>query len=363
MTRRPTVAPHHATLATAWAARAAHDPGIGLELYSRFGTTLSVELEAGYAALYDQRWAVVTPSGMSALDLAVTAAMAQAGPEATLLIPDTLYVGTRRYLQAIGAELRHWQVRTLPSPVDPTSLRAWEQALDDGPAVCLVESLTMPDCRSTLVDELGERCQSGRDLLVVDATAAPPAPGTPRPAGDLIAVSATKFLSGTNDVLAGVVLGNADLKEWLIRYRRMVGCQLDDLSCARLIDSLASMGQRTTAALRNASLAVTRSTGARGLGCVASQPGRTPLVFIRADLDVVDSHARWSSWVDAWAAEFPIMASFGSHESTVTPLSLVDPDHVGSGILRLSCGAEDTAHFGSRLDAVLEGIGRWEDAR
>jgi len=82
-------------------------------------------------------------------------------------------------------------------------------------------------------------------LTLIDATLATPYNIRPLELGvDLVIHSATKYLGGHNDLLAGVTLGRHDLLEELNRLQRMIGSIPGPLSCFLLERGLKTFALR-----------------------------------------------------------------------------------------------------------------------
>jgi cystathionine beta-lyase/cystathionine gamma-synthase len=118
----------------------------------------------------------------------------------------------------VYGDTRDLLVRDLPAwgldvvQVDATDLEAWRQAVADGPTrVMYVETLANPQLDLADLPALAEISHAAGALLVVDNTFATPYSVQPLALGaDVVVHSATKFLNGHSDVIAGVVAGTFD---------------------------------------------------------------------------------------------------------------------------------------------------------
>jgi cystathionine beta-lyase/cystathionine gamma-synthase len=109
-----------------------------------------------------------------------------------------------RDLPAWGVDVR-W--------VDAVDLDAWRWELDGGATrVIYAETLSNPQLELTDLPALAELARSTGARLVVDNTFATPYVVQPLSLGaDAVVHSATKFLNGHSDAIAGVVVADADL--------------------------------------------------------------------------------------------------------------------------------------------------------
>src|SRR4051812_27959110 len=132
-------------------------------------------------------------------------------------------------------DTRDLLVRDLPSwgfdvtRVDAVDLDAWRSAVEAGPTRLLyVETLANPQLELADLPALAEIAHDAGALLVVDNTFATPYNVQPLALGaDLVVHSATKFLNGHSDAIAGVVAGAYDLVREVQRRVITLGTCLD----------------------------------------------------------------------------------------------------------------------------------------
>jgi cystathionine beta-lyase/cystathionine gamma-synthase len=118
----------------------------------------------------------------------------------------------------VYGDTRDLLVRDLPAwgfdvvQVDAMNLEAWRRAVDEGPTrLVYVETLANPQLDLADLPALAEIAHAAGALLVVDNTFATPYSVQPLALGaDVVVHSATKFLNGHSDVIAGVVAGSLD---------------------------------------------------------------------------------------------------------------------------------------------------------
>jgi cystathionine beta-lyase/cystathionine gamma-synthase len=165
--------------------------------------------------------AFMTASGMGAI--------------ATTLL--TLLRGGDRIVAArqVYGDTRDLLVRDLPAwgfdvvQVDAMDLAAWRQAVDGrSPRLMYVETLANPQLDLADLPALADIAHAAGALLVVDNTFATPYSVQPLSLGaDVVVHSATKFLNGHSDVIAGVVAGGHDLVREVQRRVITLGACLD----------------------------------------------------------------------------------------------------------------------------------------
>jgi cystathionine beta-lyase/cystathionine gamma-synthase len=142
-----------------------------------------------------------------------------------------VYGGTERLvtreLASLGIEA---------SLVDPTATRTWRRAIRDTTRAILIETPVNPTCRVVDLRPVSRVAHEHGLALVVDSTFASPINLRPLEHGaDVVIHSATKYLNGHHDVLAGVVCGTASLVEE-VRQKMMVWGQAPDPFACWLLD-------------------------------------------------------------------------------------------------------------------------------
>ena len=189
--------------------------------YSRFrNPTVDVAGEE-IRRLEDAEAAFMTASGMGAIATTLLA-LVRAG--------DRIVAATQVY-----GDTRDLLVRDMPAwgfdvvQVDALDLDAWRAAVAGGPArIVYVETLANPQLDLADLPALAAIAHSVGALLVVDNTFATPYSVQPLALGaDVVVHSATKFLNGHSDVIAGVVAGRFDQVREVQRRVITLGTCLD----------------------------------------------------------------------------------------------------------------------------------------
>jgi cystathionine gamma-synthase len=190
------------------------------EEYGRYGNPTVRLVEERVAALEGCEDALFFSSGMAAVTSTILA-LVKSG-EHVILFSDC-YRRTRqfvtRFLSQFGVE------HTLVGPADLDALRA---ALRPNTKLVVSEAPTNPYLTVVDLPRLSEICKPKRVRTLIDATFATPINLNPIDHGiDLIIHSATKYLGGHNDVLAGVVAGSSALVSLVRDVRHMMGAVCD----------------------------------------------------------------------------------------------------------------------------------------
>lgn len=173
------------------------------EFYGRYGTPNVKQVEAIIAQLEGGEGAVAVSSGMAAVSL-VLHTFLQAGDH--VVAQKTLYPTTHKL---ISHKLPTFGIEA--TLVEQTDTAAFAAAIRPNTRLIYVESPANPTLALTDLVAVAELAQSRGILTVIDNTFASPYNQQPLALGfDLVLHSATKYLAGHSDVVAGVVVGRAD---------------------------------------------------------------------------------------------------------------------------------------------------------
>ncbi len=322
------------------------------DVYSRIDNPTVRALEAKLASLEGAEGAVAFGSGMGAI-AATFLSLLRAGDEVLFLGP--LYGGTRGLL---GELLPRFGV---------TARRVDDDTLDDavGPATRMlyVESPTNPTLAIHDLDLVGLVARRHGLLAVADTTFATPALTRGLEHGlDLVIHSATKYLSGHGDVLAGVVAGRSELLEAIrMEGLRHVGATLTPLAAYLVLRGMRTLHLRMRAHCDNARAVAHALRGAPGVRHVhwpgfADHPRHDVAMRQMADfggmvaVDLEGGRAAAATFLGALrlfddAVSLGDVASLACHPASTTH-QLLSPDvlrqdGVHEGLVRLSVGVED----------------------
>jgi cystathionine beta-lyase/cystathionine gamma-synthase len=189
--------------------------------YTRYGNTPNAErVQKRLAQLEGAEASLVLSSGMGATACALLALLR---PGDHLLASAFVYGGTHRLLTE--EFVRHGIDVTLVDPLEP---RAWRKRLRKETRAIFIESPVNPTCRVFDMRPISYLTKEVGLALVVDSTFASPVNFRPLEHGaDVVIHSATKYLNGHSDVLAGVVAGTESYIQEVLQ-KEMVWGQTPD---------------------------------------------------------------------------------------------------------------------------------------
>ena len=196
-------------------------PQDGELLYGRYGNNPNqLRLGRKLAELEGTESAVALASGMSATAMTLLA-LTQSGDH---VVASAQLYGTTQHL--LRAELPRRGVET--TFIDPTEGRGWRGALRENTRVLFMETPTNPTLRVIDPRPIARLARDEGITLVCDATFASPVNLRPAALGvDVVIHSATKYLGGHSDLVAGVVAGTDELVAEVTRMSRLYGPAID----------------------------------------------------------------------------------------------------------------------------------------
>lgn len=214
--------------------------------YIRLSNTPSqAYLHEKLAALEGAESAIATASGMSAMT-SILGAFLHSGDH--LIAAEGLYGGTYAYIaqfiERLG--LRH-------TFVDASRPETWENALTAETKMFLVESISNPMMRIPDLERVVEFGRQHELTTVIDNTFATPINFKPLELGfDVSFHSATKYLNGHSDLVAGCALGGLDKMQAVRKVLSQVGGSLDPHAGFLLARGLKTLALRVKAQNENA---------------------------------------------------------------------------------------------------------------
>lgn len=220
-------------------------------VYGRLGNPTQALLEARLAELEGGEAALATASGMGAISSTLWT-LVRPGDE--LIIDKTLYGCTFSYFTHGLAEFG-----ITVTPVDMSDPKNLEPCLSAKTRVVYFETPANPNMRLvdiTAIRAVIDSSPHTEDItLVVDSTYCTPYLQTPLALGaDLVVHSATKYLGGHGDVIAGAVVGGAEMIQRIRMYglKDMTGAVIAPMDAFLILRGLKTLHLRMDAHVKNA---------------------------------------------------------------------------------------------------------------
>lgn len=207
--------------------------------YGRYGNPTVAAVERKLADLDSGEAALLFSSGMAAV---TTTLLTLLSAGAHVVMTDDCYRRTRQFITKF---LNRYGVEATQVPVG--DYEALQAAIRPNTRVILSESPTNPYLRVVDVPRLVEIARQHRLKTVIDSTFATPINQRPLEFGvDFVIHSATKYLGGHNDLLAGVVIGSEYMIAGLRETQGMVGAISDPNTAYLLLRGLKTLDLRVT---------------------------------------------------------------------------------------------------------------------
>jgi cystathionine beta-lyase/cystathionine gamma-synthase len=202
-------------------------------------------LQARLSAIESGEAALVTASGMAAISTAVLCAVGTGGGH--LLTQRTLYGGSQSFLDRDAPRFG-----VSHTAVDISDRGSWLQALRSDTRAFYVEAISNPLMEVGDLAALVEFSREHRLTSIIDSTFATPVNFRPLEHGfDVVVHSATKYLNGHSDLVAGVIIAAKGTIEEARELQAHLGGSADPHTCFLLERGLRTLVLRV--ARQNAS--------------------------------------------------------------------------------------------------------------
>jgi cystathionine gamma-synthase len=327
--------------------------------YGRPDNATVRQTEAVIAALEGAHEAMLFGSGMAA----ATSVVLALPPGSHVVAPQVCYWG-----------LRDWLINEAPlfgykvDLADMTSLEAIRAALKPGTKLIWIETPSNPLWGITDISGVAEIAHRAGAVLGIDSTAATPVFTQPLALGaDIVMHSATKYLNGHSDVVAGALAARQDSPLWtrIRQVRGHHGAIIGPFEAWLLLRGLRTLEVRVKAATESAGILAQRFANHASVASVLypglpAHPGHAVaakqmsgfggMLSIRVkagERAAIDAAARVELWKRA--------TSLGGVESLIEHRASIE----GAGspcptdLLRLSVGLEDVDDLYNDLDRAL----------
>lgn len=343
-------------------------------VYPRYGSPTVTAFETAMAELERGEAAHAFGSGMAAIHAALLAAGVRAGTMvvAAMDVYGATYTLLNRLLKELGATAR-W--------VDVTDLDDVESSLaETRPVVLLAETISNPLLKIADVSALAGLAHRFGAQCLIDNTFASPYLCNPLTHGaDYVIHSATKYIGGHGDVMAGVVVTTAQNRRTLYELNKLVGGVLGPFEAWLALRGVKTLALRMRQQCANAAQVSAWLAEQPGLGQI-NYPGlpRHPQHDLARNLFGERGFGGMLSFEIAGADRSKVFrfmealdlclpaTTLGDiytlvlHPATSSHRSLSPEERaqvgIGEGLVRLSVGIEDARDIMADLTQALEAI-------
>ncbi len=219
---------------------------VDVKRYPRYFNTPNQEfLSKKIAALEHAEAAMIFGSGMAAISTTLFAFL-KAGDH--LVVQNTLYGGTTNFIREEFP--KHNIEYTFTNGYNVSD---FENAIKPNTKLILIETPSNPLLTITNIKAVADLAKSKGIVTCIDNTFASPVNQNPIDLGiDIVMHSATKYLGGHSDILAGAIASSHEHIETIWNVGKNLGGSLSDFTVWMLERSIKTLGLRVKAQNRNA---------------------------------------------------------------------------------------------------------------
>ncbi len=215
------------------------------DVYTRWSNPTTRAVEQKISALECTEKSFAFASGMGAISAVITGLLKKGD---TLITSDSIYGGTLHLFEDV-----------LPQQginVEFVDLNDFVDEVEDskgGVKICYFETPTNPSLRIIDIRKAADAARANGMISVIDNTFATPINQRPHELGvDIIIHSATKYLGGHSDIIAGTVSGDSPYIDNIIKAAKLLGATIDPFASFLLDRGLKTLGVRVEKHNKNA---------------------------------------------------------------------------------------------------------------
>ena len=224
-------------------------------IYSRYRNPTVAAAEESIMSLEKCAWAILSQSGMSAIDIALS--LFHKGKETgKWLFFHEIYGGTNSFIDNVLIEKRGLDIHRFFATEGAYDMNILENQINQiQPELVYFEVISNPMLIVADAVKIINLAKNAGACVIIDNTFATPYLWNPLAHGaDLVIHSATKYLSGHGNLTAGVLCGNdPQFEKDAIEYRKLIGHMLSPDDAYRLNTMLKSFEVRFARHCENAS--------------------------------------------------------------------------------------------------------------
>ncbi|MEI8225612.1 MAG: aminotransferase class V-fold PLP-dependent enzyme [Bacteroidota bacterium] len=346
-------------------------------IYSRYRNPTVVSAEEEIMKIEGCSWALLTQSGMSAIDTALS--VFQYGKETRpWLFFTEIYGGTISFIESVLKKQRGLDIHYFTPDNGKYDLNEFEKVVSRlKPEFVYIESISNPMLIVADVTEITRTAKKHGSKVIIDNTFATPWLYKPLDEGvDIVIHSATKYFSGHGNLTAGVICGNdKKIMQSAIEYRKFVGHMLSPDDAYRLQTQIQSFELRFTRQCDNASklaehlsrVPVIKKVWFPGL---KSHPthniaeklfgGKGFGAMITFDFDGKDENekrGRRDKFIKLVSEKIKLIPTLGDPHTILMPVEAVwGIKYPEPGMIRLSVGFEDYGGLETTITKALNAV-------
>ena len=366
------------TTADAFSKETEHSREPELYIYSRYRNPTVVSAEEEIMKLEGCGWALLTQSGMSAIDTALSIFQYGKATRPWLFFTE-IYGGTISFIESVLKSRRGLDIHYFTPENGLYDLAEFEKVISVlKPEFVYIETISNP---MLIVADVAGILRIGKKYdtkVIIDNTFATPWLYKPLIAGaDIVIHSATKYFSGHGNLTAGVICGNDNkIMQSAIEYRKFVGHTLSPDDAYRLQTQVQSFVLRFSRQCSNATKLAgylnevsiikqvwfpglkkhpTHSVaeklfGGKGYGAM--------ITFDFAGIDKDEKRRRRDKFIKLVSEKIKLIPTLGDPHTILMPVEAVwGTKYPEPGMIRLSVGFEEYSDLEETVSNALGKIG------
>jgi len=346
-------------------------------IYSRYRNPTVVSAEEEIMKLEGCEWSLLTQSGMSAIDTALS--IFQNGKETRpWLFFTEIYGGTISFIESVLKSRRGLDIQYFTPDNGKYDLVKLEEVISVlNPELVYIESISNPMLIVADVAKITGIAKKYGTKVIVDNTFATPWLFKPLSEGaDIVIHSATKYFSGHGNITAGVICGN-DIKimQSAIEYRKFVGHTLSPDDAYRLQTQIQTFELRFSRQCSNAyklagflkSTPVVREVWFPGLknhpthliaDRLFSNKGFGAMItFDFEGIDLTEKRNRRDKFIELVSDKIKLIPTLGDPHTILMPVEAVwGAKYPEPGMIRLSVGFEEYDQLENSISVAMDKI-------
>ena len=346
-------------------------------IYSRYRNPTVESAEEAIMKIEKCDWALLTQSGMSAID--TTLSIFQHGKETKpWLFFTEIYGGTISFIESILKARRGLDIHYFMPEGGNYNLHEFEKVLSNlKPEIVYIESVSNPMLIVADVTEIVKIAKKNGSKVIIDNTFATPFLYRPLNEGvDIVIHSATKYFSGHGNLTAGVICGNdPEIMQSAIEYRKFVGHMLSPDDAYRLQTQIQSFELRFQRQCDNAlklanylnNVNVIKKVWFPGLKTHSTHEIAAKLfkrkgygAMITFDFDGKDGNekrSRRDKFIKLVSDKIKLIPTLGDPHTILMPVEAVwGTKYPEPGMIRLSVGFEDYNELETTIKKAVEAV-------
>lgn len=365
------------TTADAFKKESEHSREPDIYIYSRYRNPTVVSAEEEIMKLEGCEWALLTQSGMSAIDTALS--IFQHGKDTRpWLFFTEIYGGTISFIESVLKARRGLDIQYFTPDDGKYDLDKLEKTISVlRPEFVYIESISNPMLIVADVTEIARISKKQGSKVIIDNTFATPWLYKPLDKGvDIVIHSATKYFSGHGNLTAGVICGNdKKIMQSAIEYRKFVGHMLSPDDAYRLQTQIQSFELRFSCQCSNAlklaeylnKVPVIKKVWFPGLKSHSTHniaeklfSGKGFGAMITFDFDgknETDKRGRRDTFIKLVSEKIKLIPTLGDPHTILMPVEAVWPTkYPEPGMIRLSVGFEEYAELESTVSKAMDKV-------